>query len=79
MDLWSITQSELNSAGAPGEFPGGSNAYPDMPTRLIDVDGRSVLTDSEGYLVDPAEWSERIRQGTGRTRGLRLDWRTTGR
>jgi len=22
------------------------------------VDGRTILTDSEGYLVDPADWSE---------------------
>ena len=73
VDLWSITQSELNSAGAPGEFPAGSNAYPDMPTRLIEANGRSVLTDSEGYLVDPAEWSEGFAKAQAEREGLRLD------
>ena len=73
VDLWSITQSELNSAGAPGEFPAGSNAYPDMPTRLIRSQRRSVLTDSEGYLVDPAEWSEGFAKAQAEREGLRLD------
>ncbi len=54
--LWSITQSEDNSAGTPGEFPNGSNAYPSMTTRPLLVEGREILTDSEGYLVNPSEW-----------------------
>lgn len=29
-----------------------------MTTRTPNVDGREILTDSEGYLVDPAGWSE---------------------
>ena len=72
-DLWSITHSELNSAGAPGEFPAGSNAYPDMPTRPIEVNGRSVLTDSEGYLVDLAEWSDGFAKAQAQHEGLTLD------
>ncbi|MGA7981807.1 MAG: TusE/DsrC/DsvC family sulfur relay protein [Chromatiaceae bacterium] len=56
--LWSITQAGYGSEGTPGEFPEGSNAYPNMATRSIRVDGREVLTDSEGYLVNPADWSE---------------------
>jgi tRNA 2-thiouridine synthesizing protein E len=56
--LWSITESPNDSTGAPGVFPAGSNAYPGMTTRMLDVDGRKIATDSEGYLVDPADWSE---------------------
>ena len=56
--LWSITQSGNASEGTLGEFPSGSNAYPGMQTRGLEVAGREFLTDSEGYLVDPADWSE---------------------
>jgi tRNA 2-thiouridine synthesizing protein E len=58
VDLWSITQPANESAGMPGEFPTGSNAYPGMTTRVVRVGNREVLTDGEGYLVDPASWSE---------------------
>jgi tRNA 2-thiouridine synthesizing protein E len=58
IELWSITQSANDSTGLPGLFPAGSNAYAGMTTRVVEVDGRDVLTDSEGYLVDPADWSE---------------------
>ena len=58
IELWSTTQSANDSAGQPGLFPAGSNAYTGMTTRVVEVDGRDVLTDSEGYLVDPADWSE---------------------
>lgn len=58
VELWSITQSGSESEGAPGQFPRGSNAYPSMSMQTVVVDGREVLTDSEGYLVDPSEWSE---------------------
>ncbi|WP_295455606.1 hypothetical protein [uncultured Thiodictyon sp.] len=34
-----------------------SNAYPGMQTRRLWVNGRVVKTDSEGYLVNPANWS----------------------
>jgi tRNA 2-thiouridine synthesizing protein E len=72
VDLWSITQSENDSAGAPGEFPAGSNAYPGMSTRTVSVDGRTILTDSEGYLVDPADWSEQFVKAQGALEGLEL-------
>ena len=58
IELWSITQSERDSRGLPGEFPTGSNAYPSMTTRAVQVGERAILTDSEGYLVDPSDWSE---------------------
>lgn len=72
VDLWSITQSEAGSAGTPGGFPSGSNAYPDMSTRAVRVDGRNVLTDSEGYLVDPADWSEDFVRALAALEGLAL-------
>lgn len=58
VDLWSITAPGNESAGMPGEFPAGSNAYPGMITRAVLVGGRDVLTDGEGYLVNPSDWSE---------------------
>jgi len=58
VDLWSITQSGNDSAGMPGEFPAGSNAYPGMTTRGVQVGEREILTDGEGYLVNPGDWSE---------------------
>jgi tRNA 2-thiouridine synthesizing protein E len=56
--LWSLTQAGGDDAGAPGVFPSGSNAYPNMSTRTVQAGGREILTDSEGYIVNPAEWSE---------------------
>ena len=35
--LWSVTESANESTGAPGEFPAGSNAYPGMTTRPVEV------------------------------------------
>ena len=72
IELWSITQSEHSSLGMPGEFPSGSNAYPSMTTQTIEVDGRAVLTDSEGYLVDPADWSEDFARALAKHEGLPL-------
>jgi tRNA 2-thiouridine synthesizing protein E len=70
--LWSITQSSNDSAGMPGEFPAGSNAYPNMTTRSVPVDGREILTDSEGYLVNPADWSEAFVRAQAQVEGLPL-------
>lgn len=71
--LWSVTQSaEAANAGA-FELPSGSNAYPGMATRSVAVAGRSVLTDGEGYLVDPADWSEGFARALADEEGLRLD------
>lgn len=72
IELWSITESEHDSRGMPGEFPSGSNAYPSMSTRSIQVDGTSVITDSEGYLVDPADWSEAFARALAAQEGLAL-------
>jgi tRNA 2-thiouridine synthesizing protein E len=71
--LWSITQQGNASAGTPGDFPAGSNAYPGMATRSLSVDGRAVLTDGEGYLVDPADWSEGFARAQAAAEGLQLN------
>lgn len=72
VDLWSIVQPGDDSAGMPGEFPVGSNAYPSMSTRAVEVDGREVLTDGEGYLVDPSTWSEGFARAQAALEGLSL-------
>jgi tRNA 2-thiouridine synthesizing protein E len=72
VELWSITQSENASTGAPGEFPAGSNAYPGMTTRSLQVGDRTILTDSEGYLVDPSNWSEDFAKTRAALEGLEL-------
>ena len=73
VDLWSITQSGNDSAGMPGEFPAGSNAYPGMTTRAVQVGGREILTDGEGYLVDPGDWSEGFARAQAALEGLELN------
>jgi len=72
VDLWSITQSGNDSAGMPGEFPAGSNAYPGMTTCSVRVGDRDVLTDGEGYLLDPADWSEGFARAQAGLEGLDL-------
>ena len=73
VELWSITQAADASDGAAGDLASGSNAYPGMQTRSLEVDGRAVLTDAEGYLVDPADWSEDFARAQAAAEGLRLD------
>jgi tRNA 2-thiouridine synthesizing protein E len=70
--LWSITEAANDSTGTPGEFPSGSNAYPGMTTRSVEVHGRTVLTDSEGYLVNPVDWSEDFARTQAAREGLDL-------
>ncbi len=43
-----------------------------MSTRSVSVDGRVILTDSEGYLVDPADWSEGFVRAQAANEGLEL-------
>lgn len=72
ISLWSITQSSNSSAGTPGAFPSGSNAYPSMSTSTLMVDGREIVTDSEGYLVNPSDWSEDFVRALAEHEGLAL-------
>jgi len=72
IELWSINQSADDSSGSSGIFPAGSNAYPGMATQAIEVDGHEILTDSEGYLVDPSDWSEAFTSTLAGRDGLKL-------
>lgn len=70
--LWSLTQTSDATEGVPGVFPDGSNAYPSMSTRTIRADGRDILTDGEGYIVNPADWSESFARALAQEDGLEL-------
>lgn len=44
---------------------------------VIEVDGRTINTDDEGYLVDPADWNEQVAEELARRESLpvgRLHW-----
>ncbi len=70
--LWSHTDADaVHDRGAPG-VDGGSTAYPAMTTRTLDVRGQAVVTDSEGYLLDPADWSEEFVRAEAAREGLEL-------
>jgi len=58
IELWNLSESGKSSEGAASSATSGTTAYPNMSTRKIMVNDREVLTDSEGYLVDPGDWSE---------------------
>jgi tRNA 2-thiouridine synthesizing protein E len=72
IELWSITQAAAESQGAAGSLPSGSNAYPSMQTRHLWVEGREIETDGEGYLVNPADWSEAFVRAQAQAEGLTL-------
>ena len=47
----------------------------------LQVDNRTIDIDEEGYLVDPAEWSEAVAEELARRENLRLEplhWRVIG-
>jgi tRNA 2-thiouridine synthesizing protein E len=67
-----MTEAGDHSAGAPGEFPAGSDAYPGMATRRLAIGDREILTDGEGYLVDPGDWSEAFVRAQAASEGLAL-------
>lgn len=72
IELWSLTQTANDSAGAAGDLPAGTNAYPGMQTRRLRVGAREVETDGEGYLVNPADWSEAFARIQAEAEGLAL-------
>jgi len=73
ISLWSPTDAGgVAVSGTPGGDAGGSIAYPGMQTRTLGVDGREVQTDSEGYLVNPGDWSEAFVRAEAAHEGLAL-------
>jgi len=44
----------------------------DQPGHYVEVGGRRIETDSEGYLVDRAQWSEAFARELARREGLPL-------
>ncbi|MCW8935566.1 MAG: TusE/DsrC/DsvC family sulfur relay protein [Gammaproteobacteria bacterium] len=73
IQLRNLTETGGNSEGAASGGVSGSNAYRNMTTRKIMVNGKEVLTDSEGYLVDPGDWSEAFTQQLAEYEGLKLN------
>lgn len=72
ISLWSLTDGDAgDECGAPGGG-GGSTAYANMKTLKLQVNGREVLTDSEGYLVDLSDWSEDFVRAQAEYEGLEL-------
>jgi tRNA 2-thiouridine synthesizing protein E len=73
ISLWSPTDAgAVSESGTPGGEEGGSVAYPGMQIRALLVDGHEVQTDSEGYLVNPADWSEAFVRAQAALEGLPL-------
>lgn len=73
VELWTLGAGNTDAGdGAPQGIGGGSIAYPSMQTRPLMVNGKEVLTDSEGYIVHPAEWSEDFVRALAADEGLSL-------
>lgn len=73
IELLSMTDpGSVHENGAPGGSKGGSTAYSSMQTRTLDVHGRAILTDSEGYLVNLDDWSEDFARTEAAYEGLQL-------
>ncbi|WP_299878007.1 TusE/DsrC/DsvC family sulfur relay protein [uncultured Cocleimonas sp.] len=73
IELWNLTESGNNSEGASSDALSGSNAYHNMTTRQIIVNGNEILTDGEGYMVNPGEWSEEFVRQLAAQEGLELN------
>lgn len=73
IELWSLTETGSDSEGAASDTTSGTTAYPNMITRHIEVNGHEILIDSEGYLVNPADWSEEFARQLAKQEGLQLD------
>ena len=48
------------------------DAYRDTPARAITIGGRSILVDSEGYLINLDDWSADFARALAREEGLDL-------
>lgn len=74
VSLWSLTEGDsVSDHGTPDGSSGGSTAYPGMKTRSLQVNGKEVLTDSEGYLVNLDDWSEAFVRAEAEYEGLELN------
>jgi tRNA 2-thiouridine synthesizing protein E len=72
IELRNLTEAGNSSGGAASDQMSGNTAYPNMTTRKIIIDKHEVLTDSEGYLVNPGEWSEEFVRQQAKNEGLEL-------
>ncbi len=72
IELWNLTETGNNSEGAASAATSGNTAYPNMTTRAIMVNGQEIMTDSEGYLVDPGDWSEEFARQQAEHENLQL-------
>jgi len=73
IELRSLSETGHSSEGAAADQTSGSNAYPNMSTRSLIINGQEVLTDSEGYLVNPGDWSEEFARQQASHEGLQLN------
>ena len=72
IELWNLTEHGYKSEGAASGTTSGNNAYPNMSMRQIMVNGHEVLTDSEGYLVNPGDWNEEFVRQQAKQESLQL-------
>ena len=72
IELRNLTENGYDSGGAASDDMAGNTAYPNMETCVVPVNGKEVLTDSEGYLVDPGDWSEDFARQQAKIEGLEL-------
>jgi len=73
IELWSLVDTGHDSKGAASEITSGNTAYPNMITRQLMVNGHEISTDSEGYLVNPADWSEDFVRELAKSENLKLN------
>lgn len=73
IELWSLTGGSNGvGTGAPPGIGGGSIAYPSMQIDHVMVNGQKVETCSEGYIVNPEQWSEAFTEALAEKEGLEL-------
>jgi tRNA 2-thiouridine synthesizing protein E len=72
IELWNLVDAGNDSNGAASDTTFGNTAYPGMTTHHVMVNGLEIKTDSEGYLVNPADWSEEFARELAKQEGLQL-------
>ncbi|HHJ36639.1 MAG TPA: TusE/DsrC/DsvC family sulfur relay protein [Gammaproteobacteria bacterium] len=73
IELRNLTETGNSSEGAASGRASGNTAYPNMTVREIVVNDRKIQTDSEGYLIDPADWSDEFARQLAEQEGLQLN------